>query len=160
MNLTYFLNLFHIDVWSICHLSFSGAWIGPTVLFAGNFAKKVLAIEPDKSAFETLRRNTDLNPQLHITSIHRCISSVDETVFMNPGGIMAGDSASQVSRIKTDRTTPAVHCSPITSVVAEFNLSPPFFIKIDTEGFEAEIVPSWASWIPLSRPTIFLSMHR
>jgi len=38
-----------------------GAWIGPTILFAGNFAKQVLGLEPNSRAYKVARRNVELN---------------------------------------------------------------------------------------------------
>jgi hypothetical protein len=56
-----------------------------------------------------------------------------------------------------------VDCLPLWSLLEEYGVSSttPLFVKIDTEGAEAVIVPSLRTWIAgLSiKPTIFMSMH-
>jgi hypothetical protein len=77
---------------------------------------------------------------------------------MRPGGIMAGDSASQVDRTNVLKRK-TVRCTPLHDIVQEFQVQGPLFIKVDTEGFEAEIVPNWRPWLTSVQPTLFLSMH-
>lgn len=129
-------------------------------MFASTLAKAVIAMEPDSAAFQTLTQNVALNPHLNIKALRKCVSPIHEEVTMRAGGIMQGDSMSQVERGGHSKSKDGVQCSPLLAIIEEHNLHPPLFIKIDVEGMEAEIVPSWKSWIPKLRPTIFLSMHQ
>lgn len=54
----------------------------------------------------------------------------------------------------------SVQCIPLLDLMQETQVEGPVFIKVDTEGFEAEIVASWREWIPLWRPKLFVSMHQ
>jgi len=134
-----------------------GSWIGPTALFAANFAKHVVALEPDPIVYTILERNIELNPRLkNIESINKCISNKDELVVMDskPAGCSTVTNVSENSRgIRTE-------CTTLLTLINSLNLKPPLFIKVDVEGFESQIVPTWYTWIPELKPTLFLSMHQ
>ena len=136
-----------------------GSWIGPTVLFSANLARKVIALEPDHIAFHVLSRNIELNTRLSskITHMRRCISFQKELVHMKAGPMGQGDSMSVVDRTNTTRDVP---CDTMMKLIQDKKVVAPIFIKVDTEGFEAEIIPTWKSWIPDIKPTIFISMHQ
>lgn len=138
----------------------TGSWIGPTALFASTLAKAVVAMEPDNAAFQTLTQNVNLNPHLNIKALRMCVSPIHEEVTMRAGGIMQGDSMSQIERGIQSKGKDGVQCSPLLTIIDALDLHPPLFIKIDVEGMEAEIIPSWMSWIPKLQPTIFLSIHQ
>jgi FkbM family methyltransferase len=142
-----------------------GSWIGPTALFAANLAHRVIAIEPCNLANEILTANVKLNPHLNIEVLLNCISSVFEVVTMRSNGILA-NSASYVVRGEgawegdwRRQYAKPVQCLPLPLVVTELKCKGPYFIKFDTEGFEAEIIPSLATWISDEHPTLFISMH-
>ena len=138
-----------------------GAWIGPTALYAAHFAREVFAMEPDLVAYQEAHRNINLNSErlrnIHI--YHRCISTKRESVKMNRGPNAAGDSMSTVNRNNGTTGIP-VQCDTLDSMVLEFNMQTPIFLKVDTEGFEAELVPTWHSFVLKYRPTIYLWMHQ
>lgn len=139
-----------------------GAWIGPTALYAAHFAKQVFALEPDIVAYKEAHRNINLNadrlPNIHL--YHRCISTKREAVKMNPGPTAPGDSMSTVNRSAGAALGMPVQCDTLSQLAIDFHLQGPVFVKVDTEGFEAELVPSWFEFVENFSPTIFLSMHQ
>lgn len=139
-----------------------GAWIGPTTLYAAHFAKQVFALEPDIVAYQELHRNINLNAERlrNVHPYHRCISTKREVVIMNAGPLGHGDSMSTVNRSAGANRVLPVQCDTIAHFVREFKIQMPVFIKVDTEGFEAEIIPSWTDFIAEFKPTVYLSMHQ
>ena len=137
-----------------------GAWIGPTALYAAHFAKQVYALEPDIVAYKEAHRNINLNadrlPNIHL--YHKCISTKREAVKMNPGPTAPGDSMSTINR--SAMIGIPVQCDTLSQLAIDFHLQVPVFVKVDTEGLEAELVPSWSDFIEIFTPTIFLSMHQ
>ena len=73
---------------------------------------------------------------------------------------MTGDSASTVNRNSSLIYGKEIECAPLQDFIRLLNLSPPYFIKIDTEGFETQILPSLSSWIYDFKPILYISMHR
>jgi FkbM family methyltransferase len=151
-----------------------GAWIGPTVLFAANLAKRVIAFECDPYAMTELSRNVVLNPRLsHKISLSSlCISDKRERLRMSG----AGGSGSTVNAVSDDHfqhvagivNNPRakyeweVDCVPLADIIEENQITGNVFVKIDTEGAEAFIVPSLKKWLESRRdrlPSIFVSMH-
>ena len=142
-----------------------GAWIGPTALYAAHYAKEVYALEPDVVAYQEAHRNINLNAERlrNIRLYHRCISSRREAVTMNRGPNAPGDSMSTVHRssatIGTSGAIP-VQCDTIIELAQEFSMQAPLFVKVDTEGFEAEILPTWGAFVEHYKPTVYCSMHQ
>ncbi|KAJ1469503.1 hypothetical protein T484DRAFT_1851515 [Baffinella frigidus] len=105
----------------------------------------------------------------------RCISSERATARQGDGREirqvrMRGNGGSMSSimneTLKKDWTEFEVECLPLEMLLAEYgvNISKDrIFIKIDTEGAEAMIVPALLSWVKgapnINKPTVFLSMH-
>jgi len=152
-----------------------GAWIGPTVLFHAQIAKRVYAIECDPHAFEELNLNVLLNPQVAcVTTLeHYCISDSHSRQVMAG----TGESLSALRKVSEDlykelttakfsngqvKRTWEVTCVPLPWFVQQRHIpTDNLFIKIDTEGAEHFIVPSlydWLASLPI-RPTIYLSIH-
>ncbi|CAF1193543.1 unnamed protein product [Didymodactylos carnosus] len=154
------------------HIDF-GAWIGPTVLFAANIAKRVIAFECDPYAEAELTANIRVNPHLsHKISVSSlCISNhIHSTEMTGRGG-----SRSIISTVGKETFDPIanisktkwkVNCVPLIKILKEQKLldgSSDLFIKIDTEGAESIILPSFHEWLSKLdskiKPTILVSMH-
>jgi FkbM family methyltransferase len=147
-----------------------GAWIGPTVLFAANLAKRVFAFECDPYAMTELSRNVLLNPHLSykISLSSLCISDKRQRLKMSG----AGGSGSTVESVSSDHFKDVsavvsgieweVDCVPLEDIIAQNQITGDVFVKIDTEGAESFIVPSLKKWLESRRdhlPTLFVSMH-
>jgi FkbM family methyltransferase len=154
-----------------------GAWIGPTVLFSANLAKRVIAFECDPFAMAELSQSVLLNPRLsHKISLSRlCISDKRERVKMSghggSGSTLKSVSAQHFQDMKSlayaegpigEKHEWEVDCVPLADIIEENQITDDVFVKIDTEGAEAFIVPSLKKWLESRRvrlPTIFVSMH-
>ncbi|CAF2254585.1 unnamed protein product [Rotaria magnacalcarata] len=105
------------------HIDF-GAWIDPTVLFAANIAKRVIAFECDPYAARELIANIRVNPYLsHKISVSSlCISDhIHSTKMTGHGGsgstikTVGKEHCSLIANItKTEWT---VHCVPLLRVL-------------------------------------------
>jgi FkbM family methyltransferase len=77
-----------------------GAWIGPTILFAGHFAQQVIGLEPNPEAFKLVKKNVDMNHDdgrlINVDVFHKCISVRTEQVRMRYGPESAADSMGSV----------------------------------------------------------------
>jgi FkbM family methyltransferase len=156
-----------------------GAWIGPTVLFAANLARRVIALECDPYAMAELSQSVMSNPRLsHKISLSRlCISDKRERLQMSghggSGSTLNSVSASHFQNYKAYAVSQGViekyewevDCVPLTDIIEENQITGDIFVKIDTEGAESFIVPSLKKWLESRRdrynrlPTIFVSMH-
>jgi len=135
-----------------------GSWEGPTLLYAGQRAKKAFGFEPDPVAFAGLERNLAANPQITNTRLlNQCIAAeTGEMQFGSRSG--GGDTMSSLlfSEGQTVWTVPAIR---LDEFAAKENLQQPIFIKIDTEGGEYSILPSLDAFFRKYRPTVYLSTH-
>ena len=154
------------------HIDF-GAWIGPTVLFAANIAKRVIAFECDPYAERELLSHVRANPYLsHKISVSSlCISDhIHSTTMTGRGG--SGSTVNTVSKEHFDRianiskTVWTVNCVPLLKILEEQRLldgNSDIFIKMDTEGAESIILPSLYEWLSKldakTKPTMLVSMH-
>jgi FkbM family methyltransferase len=143
-----------------------GAWIGPTSLFGANLAHRVVAFEPDPTAFNILKANVALNTHLNITVLQNCLSSKEGRVNMASatGGnsmsmiTQAGEQPMDVQGMPMSHSFQA-HCVTLEYVVSSLQLDPPYFLKMDIEGHEGEALPALAPWIAKNKPTLLVSMH-
>lgn len=154
------------------HIDF-GAWIGPTVLFAAKIAKRVIAFECDPYAelelIANVRVNSNFSHKVSVSSL--CIS--DQVYSTEMAG--RGASGSVISTVgekhfkltkNSTKTSWTVQCVPLLKILEEQKLldgNSDLFIKIDTEGAETIILPSFYEWISQldskTKPTIYVSMH-
>lgn len=135
-----------------------GAWIGPTVLYGCQLAKKCYAIEPDPVAFDILVKNIALNPKLKnkINVYNFCIGAANgEAKLGNKKSF--GDSMS--SMLTNDENAIVVKCLTIQEFFKQNKISDCNFIKIDIEGAEVNILPSWKEFLKENRFPIHLSLH-
>lgn len=140
-----------------------GAWIGPTALFAASLAKAVVAMEPDPKAFAGLSLNAKLNAfRAPLITKQLCISVQSGKAKFNYRG---GNSMSGLETLDSDHPgakvqhTFDIDCMTLPSLVQSLQLQPPFFVKVDVEGYEASLLPSLAEFVQAERPTMYISLH-
>lgn len=143
-----------------------GAWIGPTVLFAAQYCKRVYALEPDMQAFSALTANVNTNQELkaNVALYHECINK--QTGPMTFRG--RGDSTSRFSDTSDwgDRTTLpewTIPCRTLPEFVNQEGVAGLRLMKIDTEGAELYLLPSLVGWLqslPHPKPSLWLSVHQ
>lgn len=129
-----------------------GAWIGPTVLWEGNVAERVVALEPAPSAFAELQANLRANTALanRVVLVNAALDKVDRTAHISN----RGDSTDQISLLSPTR---AVSIDTLRREHPE--LEHVGFVKIDTEGYERVIVPSLEAFLREKRPMVYVSLH-
>ncbi len=145
-----------------------GSWIGPTVLFAGNFAARIYSIEPDPISFSTLNANINLNPHIEAKThvYHQCIAPKAERVEFS--GI--GESNTRMTKVldtkflKEKAGVWQVDCRTLPQFISEENVDMAnlALIKMDTEGTELWLLPTLRPWLESlgsKKPAIWLSVH-
>ena len=153
-----------------------GAWIGPTVLYAANIYKKVIAIEPDPVAIERIKKNINANDFKNIVLVEKGLSN--ENGFTNFGGNgELGNSQSTLlaankdeylkeagSYVKSMTHDDIVKIETITieKLLHEQNVHPRDIglIKMDIEGGEKIVVPAISGLLKKYKPPFFISLHR
>lgn len=115
-----------------------GAWIGPTALWSGHVAKRVVALEPTTEAFTQFSANLAANPELKgkVIAVKAALDSQDRTATMSN----TGNSMDKIALIDVRALT-------IGTLLKEHpELNATGFVKIDTEGYERVIVPALESF--------------
>jgi len=154
-----------------------GTWIGPTLLYHGQFSRRSYGMEADPVAFATVEYNVDLNKKLYplwgnkITVNSGCISSEHDVGEMTMrAGIAPGASVSGIgNKVYKDRgvktVTWKVQCHTLYDVFENYwGIHKPYmdvFIKIDIESYECKLVPSFYDWLKDEKylPKMFISFH-
>lgn len=143
-----------------------GEWIGPTVLYSAQFAKMSYGFEPDAIAFRSLALNAKANQCFgdRLKVFSTCIYMHSGRLIMkdaNGGSVSSIVDATSPGSDPTGPTT-SVQCVTLEHVLHNHSLlDERLFLKVDTEGAEALLVPSL---VPLvrklkHRPVWFLSKH-
>lgn len=132
-----------------------GAWVGPTVLYGAQLAKKCYAYEPDPIAKKILQHNLGLNPQIN----NVIISSEAVSGNTGTGEIGArteyGDSMTSFLWEKNPMRVNTVTLAQILQQAPDCN-----FIKMDIEGGEFMALPPAKGFLQdKMKPTLFLSLH-
>jgi len=134
-----------------------GAWIGPTVLYGAQLAKRCYALEPDPLAFGKLLQNLALNPGLAVSVAQTCLERYSGTVRLGNRSRL-GDSVSSRLFANADVTWESSSVT-IEDYVRQFDIRDCSFIKMDIEGGEFELIPAMTTWLRENRPTLYLSVH-
>ena len=83
-----------------------GAWIGPYTLIAASMGMKVYAFEPDKIAFQDLKKNIELNRFKHKPEIFNFgLSKLDSTAYLYSNTNDFGKSESGLINYKNQKNT-------------------------------------------------------
>ena len=145
-----------------------GSWIGPTVLFAGQFAAHIYSIEPDPLSFSTLNANVNLNAHVlaktHV--YHQCIAPKSGLVEMAG----SGESNTRMTEVLDTKFLKAgtrwkVSCRTLPQFLEEerVDMASLALVKMDTEGTELWLLPSLKPWLEGlgsgKKPAIWLSVH-
>jgi FkbM family methyltransferase len=136
-----------------------GAWIGPTILYGCQIAKKAYGIEPDPIAYSELLANLQLNQPFteNVNLFDICIAPESgKILFGNRGD--GGDSMSSIL-FDNGKTTWKVQGRTFDSFIKENGISDCNFIKMDIEGGEYFVVPTMKRYLIKHRPTLYLSLH-
>ena len=154
-----------------------GTWIGPTLLYHGQYSLRSFGIEADPVAFAVVEYNVDLNKKMNLTWASRvsvdsgCISRQDDVgkITMKAGGV-PGQSMSGINgKVYSDKGARSVSWEVLCYTLPDaFNnywgIFRPYrdvFIKIDVESYECKLVPSFYDLLKDEQylPKMYISFH-
>lgn len=136
-----------------------GAWVGPTVLFGAQLAKKVYAFEPDPTAFAALQKNMSLNPSITNVDAYPIAVSATTGTAQIGAKISRGDSMSSLIWDKSSNDSWTTECITLADCLSRFNITDCNFIKMDIEGGESIVLPAAKEVFKSLKPTFYLSLH-
>lgn len=125
-----------------------GAWIGPTVIWASSLASRVIAIEPDPTAFDLLNKNvSDLS---NVETYNLAVYNYDgETTIQSSGNSMS----------RTGHGSAKIQCLTLETLFKALEISDIDLIKIDIEGAEKEVLEHAEPFLRSLGVPVFLSYH-
>lgn len=138
-----------------------GAWIGTTVLYASQRAKMSYAFEPDPVACRELRLNVAANA--HNPAMAR-LEVREQAIGLEDGSLTlaaqgrGGDSCSSVLP-GGDGAAWQVTSRRLDSFLTSFDHEARFFLKVDIEGAEYELIPTLRSVFAERDVDLLLSLH-
>jgi len=139
-----------------------GAWIGPTVLYAAQLAKRSFAFEPDPVAFGILKENIELNSSndwsARISLYNKAVAL--EEGFMNIGSKSSGGDSLSSSLFADKETSWKVETVSVPGIIGSNGLkNEKMLFKIDIEGGEYTLIPSLNKTLSDNNSVLFLSFH-
>ena len=145
-----------------------GAWVGPMVLYASSLTNRdVWCFEPDPVAFAALQTNVLLNFKLYTRThaFRQCVAATAQQSVMYgvPGDSTAALVPPAAGGAHPDNYTSwTVECVALPAFIKQHNIRVPMFIKMDCEGCERSVLPTWLRLIQDLQPglTIFVSIHQ
>ena len=144
----------------------AGANIGSFSVFASNIAKRVTvySFEPVKSTFDILRRNTESYPNIHCYNLGLGNKEGTKEIFVYPGstgGSTFKDSGMISARQNRVDELHKEYASIVTidDFVEKNKIAKVDFIKIDTEGYELQILDGAKNTIEKFSPIISVSAY-
>jgi FkbM family methyltransferase len=120
----------------------AGANVGAyTLLAAGACGAKVVAFEPAHAAFDSLRANVRLN------SIEDLVDARQSAVGDEQGELLFTSDLDAMNHVAVDGEALAVSKASVTTLDHALGNLEPYCIKIDVEGFEAQVIAGAAATI-------------
>lgn len=153
------LNLTRLTVYDI------GAFEGLLTLFFARSAARVISYEPNRRNRQRLLENLQLNRIGNVTVRDVGLGSSPgkaELVYMPlmPGGAsIDGLTVRQLRNSGTPIQEEKIEIATLDQDIADHNLPPPDFIKIDIEGLEIEALRGARETLRSHQPALFLEMH-
>ncbi len=139
-----------------------GAWIGPTILYGAQTARRTIAFEPDPVAFKCLQANisanADSNWSKNITVHNTAISS--ECGERKLGSRKKGGDSMSSLLLAEGKTSWTVQTTTLEKILQDnVKKSEKLFLKMDIEGGEYEILSSLCSLFKHYDVVLYLSLH-
>lgn len=125
-----------------------GANIGYYTLMMARLAKMVYAIEPDRDCFEILKKNVEANKLKNVVLLNIAIGAKKEKLTLVKDKENQGNS--HIGSGKGSITT----CERLDQIL--LNEQKIDLIKIDTQGWEPQVIEGAQKIINRDRPTLFL----
>lgn len=136
-----------------------GAWRGPMALYACQRARHCYAVEPDPVSFHMLQANIDLNQSIknRITPIHAAITGHTGKTAVSARFLFGQTITSTVKKYPSNNFRLDSFTFP--DLIKKYKINDCNFIKIDTEGAEAIILPKLIDYLKQQKTTLYLSFH-
>jgi FkbM family methyltransferase len=131
-----------------------GANIGATALIMGAYAVqggRVIAVEPGPQSFDLLQRNLALNGASTVTALNCAVSS-------KPGRMTFCEN-SAYGHLAPGAEGLQVEVQTLDQIVEGQGLTRLDLLKIDTEGFEPQVLEGARATIERHRPVIYLELN-
>lgn len=125
---------------------------------------KVITFEPNPYNYEELNKNLELNNCDNVTTIQLGVGDVNEFLEMvtNPiyptRGTMKNNRKESLHHHMGSEIL-IVKVVRLDKIITEKDLPQPDFVKIDTEGFENEVLHGMTETIKKHKPTLYIEMH-
>ena len=143
-----------------------GAYQGLVTMFFAKRAKRVVCFEPNNQNYGRLLENLALNGIHNVEARKAGVGSRRGTLRMIESPLMPGlssfDSPIAKKLVRAQMGTLVEEQISIVTLdeeISSANLPTPNFIKIDTEGWEIEVLRGARSTLTQYRPALFLEMH-
>jgi len=132
-----------------------GANIGYYTLLMAEIAKKVYAIEPDQKCFEILKKNVEENNLKNVVLINKAASNKKEKKYLVRDKNNQGNNRIKPNPSKSpfDKGDFVLAETLDNMLINEQKIS---LIKIDTQGWETEVIEGAKKIIKRNKPTMFL----
>jgi FkbM family methyltransferase len=131
-----------------------GANIGATALIMNAFVGeggRVVAVEPGPLSFALLRKNLGQNDASAVTTLNCAVSC-------EPGRMTFCEN-SAYGHLEPDAEGQQVEVRTLDQIVETLGLSRLDFLKIDTEGFEPQVLEGARATLERLRPVIYLELN-
>ena len=139
-----------------------GAWIGPTTLYASQYAKRAYAFEPDPVAYRELdinvRANSGADWASRLTVFNKAIACGNGTITI--GNPECGGNSTSSMLFSSEATHWEVDAVTFERFILQEHLQDEkMFIKMDIEGGEYEVLPSFRKAFQGGKIDLLLSLH-
>lgn len=128
----------------------AGANIGlASIYFANKYKQaKIIAIEPEKSNFELLKKNTA--PYPNIIPVHAALWDKNEEINLIDPGL--GNWGFMTENDQPEENAPSNACHRVAAmtvdrIISDYDLEKIDILKIDIEGAEKEVFSDSSAWI-------------
>jgi FkbM family methyltransferase len=139
-----------------------GANIGYFTLLAAASLKNtggIVAFEPGKTAYQQLRENISLNNFTNITAINLAVSNSAGEARLYLDTEIA-DTGANLYQAGDDRTQfEIIQIIPLDNFLAQEQMPPPQFIKIDVEGAELAVLQGATKILTKFSPLLLIEME-
>jgi FkbM family methyltransferase len=131
-----------------------GASNGCMSLYASNFCKKIISLEPEINAYLSLKRNITLN-KARITPLKLALNLKNKTTLSKSGTDFSSIVFNESYKIRPIATI------SFSKLIKKYIKNNKFFMKIDIEGYEFSLLKDkvFQKIIYNKKPPIYLAIH-
>lgn len=137
-----------------------GANIGCTALLFGDLSELTYAFEPSPTTFAFLKSNISRSGLKNIVPINMGLGDEpgESTLTFSPSD-RSGGFVSNLTQASSGHTVEKIIIRQLDEVVQSLKLSSVDFIKIDVEGFEANVLLGARQTLNLYKPVVALELN-